>query len=77
MNSLIQEFQKHSADLIAKLREECREGTQSIRQLMASNLTDVKQLCVTLKCIAGSHIGQRFRLEASTVSQSFYNMTMT
>ena len=60
---IIQDLQKHAAGLIAQLKAEYQEGASEVRTLMSSSSSQAKKLCVTLKCVAGPHIGQKFRLE--------------
>jgi len=65
---IIEDMKAHSAGLIAKLQAEFKEGSGKIRQLMASDTDTENRICVSLKCIAGAHVGQKFLLEASTES---------
>ena len=70
-----QDFKDHTAQLISKLRQDYEEGAESINQHMSQASTD-KKLSVVLKVTAGSHIGQKFRLEPTTVSTSFVTYTV-
>eukprot|EP00596_Hydrurales_sp_CCMP1899_P007822 CAMPEP_0119035386 /NCGR_PEP_ID=MMETSP1177-20130426/2312_1 /TAXON_ID=2985 /ORGANISM="Ochromonas sp, Strain CCMP1899" /LENGTH=55 /DNA_ID=CAMNT_0006993491 /DNA_START=120 /DNA_END=284 /DNA_ORIENTATION=- len=55
---MIMDFQKHSADLISKLKDEYQDGALEIQKLMpSSSSSDSKKLCITLKCVGGPHIG--------------------
>lgn len=69
---VVKDFKDHTAGLIFKLRQDYEEGAESINQHMLQATSSVssadKQLCVVLKVTAGSHIGQKFRLEPTTVS---------
>mmetsp|Transcript_30153 Transcript_30153/g.28805 ORF Transcript_30153/g.28805 Transcript_30153/m.28805 type:complete len:186 (-) Transcript_30153:193-750(-) len=66
-NAMIMDFQKHSADLISKLKDEYQDGALEIQKLMpSSSSSDSKKLCITLKCVGGPHIGQRFRLQPNS-----------
>eukprot|EP01031_Cornospumella_fuschlensis_P029601 gene29601-35734_t len=62
---MIKDFRNHSETLVMKLRREYADGAAAIGAMMPTPDTG-KALCVTLKCVAGPHIGQRFRLEPST-----------
>eukprot|EP00981_Chlorochromonas_danica_P016108 scaffold15715_cov338-Ochromonas_danica.AAC.1 len=62
---MLQDFRNHAEGLVAKLRQEYKEGMESINGMMPVPAFS-PQVVVTLKCIAGPHIGQRFRLEPST-----------
>ena len=63
---IIQDLQKHTATMIAQLKSDYQQGAQEIRALMSSSSSQAKTLCVTLKCVGGAHLGQKFRLEPST-----------
>mmetsp|Transcript_30943 Transcript_30943/g.52321 ORF Transcript_30943/g.52321 Transcript_30943/m.52321 type:complete len:204 (+) Transcript_30943:93-704(+) len=63
IQSILEDFKAHSAGLIADLRQEYDEGVQSIKDMMDKNSSEEKNICVTLKVMAGPHIGQKFRLE--------------
>ena len=56
--------------LAAQLRKQCADGTAAIQGMMA--IHDESHVCVTLRAIAGPHIGQKFRLEAAPVSFNSY-----
>ena len=60
--AVIGDLRRHGAELIERLRAECRDGTNKAQQLLASSLCS-RPLIVTLKCTGGPHIGQKFRLE--------------
>jgi hypothetical protein len=62
-DGIILDLQEHCSNLIDKLRNGYDEGAESIRELMSCTTTQAKRICVTLKCIAGSHMGQKFRCE--------------
>lgn len=66
LDDIVKEFKKHTNSLITNLKDEYVEGAQSINDLMNKNKSDEERICVHLKCVAGPHIGQRFRLEPST-----------
>eukprot|EP01033_Poteriospumella_lacustris_P014732 gene14732-10539_t len=60
---LVQELRDHAEMLAAQLRKQCADGTAAIQGMMA--IHDESHVCVTLRAIAGPHIGQKFRLEAA------------
>lgn len=62
-DEMILDLQKHAADLINQLRREYQEGAAAIKAMMSDSASKAKRLCVTLKCVAGAHMGQKFRLE--------------
>jgi hypothetical protein len=59
---LSQDLRQHGNVLIDKLRQEYEDGAKEIKQLILES-SSTKKMCVTLKCIAGAHLGQKFRLE--------------
>lgn len=61
-DNIINDLRKHGAELQNKLREEFAAGAAAAEKLLAATLSG-KPLVVTLKCIGGPHIGQKFRLE--------------
>jgi hypothetical protein len=61
----IQDLRQHGDLLIHKLRQEYQEGAREIKGLL-NQVSSTKRICVTLKCIAGAHLGQKFRLEPTT-----------
>jgi hypothetical protein len=63
LDGIVKDFGQHTNSLITKLKDEYVEGAQSINDLMNKNKTEEERICVNLKCVAGPHIGQRFRLE--------------
>ncbi len=71
--AIIQDFQAKTNAMISKLRAQYDDGAASLQLLMKQAVPEtVKSVCVILKCIAGSHIGQRFRLEStSAVGEEF------
>lgn len=61
---IIKDLRLHGADLISKLKEQHKEGVNSIQSIINSNMESVvEEISVTLKCIGGPHLGQKFRLE--------------
>jgi hypothetical protein len=61
---IIKDLRLHGADLISKLKEQHNEGVNSIQSIINSNMESVaEEISVTLKCIGGPHLGQKFRLE--------------
>jgi hypothetical protein len=58
-----QDLRQHGNSLIEKLRREYEDGANEIKQLILEVSSSSKKMCVTLKCIAGAHLGQKFRLE--------------
>lgn len=62
-DDIIKDLYRHGDQLIDRLREEFDESSASVRDIMAKSSSDAKKLCVTLKCIDGPHLGQKFRLE--------------
>ena len=70
MVEITNDVQKHAQQLIARLKAEYEEGAQEVWALMSSSSSQAakeeKKLCVLLKCVAGAHIGQKFRLEPAT-----------
>lgn len=60
------ELRDHAEDLVARIRKQYADGAAAI-QAMVSIAEDAPSVCVTLKVIAGPHIGQKFRLEANPV----------
>ena len=60
--AVIGDLRRHGAELIERLRTECRDGADKAQQLLAASLR-TRPLIVTLKCTGGPHIGQKFRLE--------------
>jgi len=67
-DEIIRDLYRHGDQLIDRLREEFDEGAAAIRSLIAKSTSDVKKFCITLKCIGGPHLGQKFRLEPQTES---------
>lgn len=64
----LKELRDHAEMLVSQLRKQCADGTAAIQGLMS--VTEDVNICVTLKVIAGPHIGQRFLLEAAPVSSN-------
>ena len=62
-DAIIEDVQKHAATLITKLKDEYASGSKEIRGMMTSSSSKDKRICVVLKCTAGPHLGQKFRLE--------------
>ena len=62
-DEIIKDLYRHGDQLIDRLREEFEESASSIRDLMVKSSSHAKKLCVTLKCIDGPHLNQKFRLE--------------
>lgn len=65
---ILDDVRKHAAGLIAKLQQEYAEGAQEVQVLMKSAApagasSSSSRLCITLKCLTGPHMGQKFRLE--------------
>lgn len=67
-NEIIKDLYRHGDQLIDRLREEFEESSTTIKDLMAKSSSDGKKLCVTLKCVGGPHLGQKFRLEPQSES---------
>jgi hypothetical protein len=65
-DEIIKDLYRHGEQLCDRLREEFDENSSAIKALMAKSSSDAKKVCVTLKCIGGPHIGQKFRLEPNT-----------
>jgi hypothetical protein len=61
---LVQELRDHADQLVSQLRKQYSDGAAAI-QAIVSVTESSPNVCVTLKAIAGPHIGQRFCLEAS------------
>jgi hypothetical protein len=64
---IISDLRQHGADVIARLRDDYELGEKGVQKLLAASLSS-RPLIVTLKCIGGAHIGQKFRLETATSS---------
>lgn len=64
-DNILTDFRSHCEELITTLKQEYQDGVRSIKDIMATT-TSSDKLVVTLKCIAGPHIGQKFRIEPST-----------
>jgi hypothetical protein len=72
--SLLQDFKSHTQSLISKLREDYKQTETLINSsLNKSTETEGIPIVVTLKCIAGPHTGQKFRLESSNVRHSVFS----
>ena len=65
-NEIINGLYRHGEQLIDRLKDEFEESATSIKDLMAKSSSDAKNLCVTLKCVGGPHLGQKFRLEPAS-----------
>ena len=65
-DEVINDLRRHGKQLIDRLREEFDEGAASIRSLVVKSSSEVKKICIVLKCIGGPHLGQKFRLEPQT-----------
>eukprot|EP00598_Pedospumella_elongata_P003881 CAMPEP_0184978384 /NCGR_PEP_ID=MMETSP1098-20130426/8887_1 /TAXON_ID=89044 /ORGANISM="Spumella elongata, Strain CCAP 955/1" /LENGTH=184 /DNA_ID=CAMNT_0027501507 /DNA_START=35 /DNA_END=589 /DNA_ORIENTATION=+ len=70
---ILQDFKTHTASLISNLRSEYAEGVRSVKDMM-SEATQKRAFCVTLKCIGGPHIGQKFRLEPTEDGEDVFKM---
>lgn len=63
-SDIIKDLRQHGAELIEKLKLQHQEGVKSIQGILnESSGTTVEDISVTLKCIGGPHLGQKFRLE--------------
>ena len=63
----------HGETLVAKLQAEFQEQHDLIMQMMQQQAnTQHEIMCVTLRCMAGAHLGQKFRLEPTTVCDYYY-----
>jgi pSer/pThr/pTyr-binding forkhead associated (FHA) protein len=58
----------HGQSLISKLRQEYEDQAESIGELVKRSVEQSKSVYVNLKCTVGPHMGQKFRLEATTAS---------
>lgn len=67
------DLRNHTEELIAQFQKQYTDGAAAIEGMIPTNTQS--SVCVVLKCIAGPHIGQRFRLEATDVS--FFKFTST
>ena len=71
----MKEEYKEGAEKIKKMMEKSSSGkfnfnTHKLRcnyTVRLYYIIDAKRICINLKCIAGPHIGQRFRLEPFNV----------
>lgn len=63
---IIKDLQRHGEQLIDRLKTEYDDSAASIRSLINQSSASAQKLCVTLKCIGGPHLGQKFRLEPTT-----------
>jgi hypothetical protein len=61
---LVQELRDHADQLVSQLRKQYSDGAAAIQAIVSATESS-PNVCVTLKAIAGPHIGQRFCLEAS------------
>lgn len=71
--AVVDDLRRHGADLIDRLRAECKDGTERVQQLLAASLHP-RPLIVTLKCVGGPHIGQRFRLEPADGGEDVFKV---
>lgn len=73
---IIKDLRQHGADQIVKLKLQHQEGVNSIQNILNSNSeTAAEGISVTLKCIGGPHLGQKFRLEpASGATEDVFKM---
>jgi len=69
-DAIMDDVRKHAAGLMAKLRQEYAEGVQEVQALLKAAAPNAgsatgsgSSLCMTLKCLTGPHMGQKFRLE--------------
>ena len=73
-DSIIADLHEHGKSLIEKLRAEFQANNSSIRKLLATTSADSKKVLITLKVLAGPHLGQKFRLEPSPAEEDTYKM---
>lgn len=59
----MQDFRKHTSKLVEKLKNEQQEASEKIHKLINKESQAQPMICLTLKCVEGPHIGQKFRLE--------------
>lgn len=63
-------LRSHGLELMLKLRNEYETNAAQVRRQLSETLHE-KPLVVTLKCVGGPHIGQRFRLEPTAKEDVF------
>lgn len=67
-DKIIDNLRSHGDKLVFKLRSELDSEVQKIQEIMKTSASKTKLLICTVKCTAGPHIGQKFRLEPKTES---------
>lgn len=73
------EYAEGVVDIKKTLAQNCTSKNDKYVSSSSKNnefSTASMKLCVTLKCIAGGHLGQKFRLEPTTVSSAVGNSAM-
>ena len=67
-DKIINKLRDHGNDLASQLRQQFKEESESIFSLVNSSASKIKSIVCTLKCNAGPHMGQKFRLEPKTTN---------
>jgi predicted component of type VI protein secretion system len=66
---MIDDVRIHGQSLVAKLQAQFQEQKDLILQMMQQQSSAQHEImCVTLRCMAGAHLGQKFRLEPTTAT---------
>ena len=72
-DAVIGDLRAHGDDIIARLRREYEHGAGAVEKLLADSIS-ARPLVVTLKCIGGPHLGQKFRLEPSAAGDDVFKV---
>ncbi len=67
-DEILNDVRAHAQGLIKKLKAEYASGVASIQDMMkeVAPSSDMKNICISLKCMSGPHSGQKFQLEATS-----------